>query len=81
MVFIAIMIGARLDGMLGIIFSLPAACVVNVLFNNLVLSGQTDEGHSFLPPEEVCLVPEEIDGVVVGGPDGDGKLQGEILLK
>lgn len=35
MVFIAIMIGARIDGMLGIIFSLPAACVVNVLVTRL----------------------------------------------
>jgi predicted PurR-regulated permease PerM len=31
MIFIAIMIGARLDGVLGIIYSLPAACVVNVI--------------------------------------------------
>ncbi len=72
MVFIAIMIGARLDGMLGIIFSLPAACVVNVLFNNLVLSGQTEEGHSFLPPEEVCVLPEETDDPVAGAKDSEG---------
>ncbi len=31
-IFIAIMIGARLDGMLGIIFALPVACAVNVIF-------------------------------------------------
>lgn len=35
MIFIAIMIGARLDGMMGIIYSLPAACVVNVLITHL----------------------------------------------
>ncbi|MBA3992222.1 MAG: hypothetical protein C0469_01760 [Cyanobacteria bacterium DS2.3.42] len=88
MVFIAIMIGARLDGMLGIIFSLPAACVVNVLFNNLVLSGATEEGHSFLPPEEVCLVPEETDGAAAGvndagggGPEGAGSSNGETSIK
>lgn len=35
MIFIAIMIGARLDGTLGIIFSLPVACVLNVFFTHL----------------------------------------------
>lgn len=34
-IFIAIMIGAKLDGTLGIIFSLPAACVFNVLFSHV----------------------------------------------
>lgn len=34
-IFIAIMIGARIDGMLGIIFSLPVACVVNIVLNNM----------------------------------------------
>lgn len=34
-IFVAIMIGAKLDGMLGIIFALPAACVANVIFTNL----------------------------------------------
>lgn len=32
LIFIAIMVGARLDGTLGIIFSLPAACVLNVVW-------------------------------------------------
>ncbi|HIN63887.1 MAG TPA: AI-2E family transporter, partial [Candidatus Obscuribacterales bacterium] len=57
MIFIAIMIGARLDGMLGIIFSLPAACVVNVLFNNLYVHKETEdavaEGSASLLPERV----------------------------
>lgn len=35
MIFIAIMIGARLDGTLGIIFALPVACVANVFFSHL----------------------------------------------
>lgn len=34
-IFIAIMIGARLDGMLGIIVSLPVACIVNVFVKHL----------------------------------------------
>lgn len=32
-IFIAIMIGAKLDGMLGIIFAIPAACAINVIVN------------------------------------------------
>ncbi len=35
MIFIAIMIGARLDGLSGIICSLPVACVINVLISHL----------------------------------------------
>lgn len=34
-IFIAIMVGARLDGMLGIIVALPVACVINVLFKHV----------------------------------------------
>jgi predicted PurR-regulated permease PerM len=33
-IFIAIMLGAKLDGLAGIIYSLPVACVVNVLINH-----------------------------------------------
>jgi predicted PurR-regulated permease PerM len=35
MIFLAIMLGARVDGMLGIIFAIPVACVVNVLATQL----------------------------------------------
>ena len=42
MIFIAIMIGARLDGTLGIIFALPVACVANVFFTHL-RAGWRDE--------------------------------------
>jgi predicted PurR-regulated permease PerM len=35
MIFIAIMIGARLDGTLGVIFALPVASVLNVLFTHI----------------------------------------------
>ncbi|HEY9677354.1 MAG TPA: AI-2E family transporter [Drouetiella sp.] len=35
MIFIAIMIGARLDGMMGVIYSLPVACLVNVLVSHV----------------------------------------------
>ncbi len=34
-IFVSIMIGARLDGMLGIIFAIPAASVVNVVYQHL----------------------------------------------
>jgi predicted PurR-regulated permease PerM len=34
MIFIAIMVGARIDGLLGIIISLPAACILNVLLTH-----------------------------------------------
>jgi predicted PurR-regulated permease PerM len=40
MIFIAIMIGAKLDGMAGVICSLPAACVLNVLVNHQILSAR-----------------------------------------
>ncbi|HEY9867711.1 MAG TPA: AI-2E family transporter [Candidatus Obscuribacterales bacterium] len=51
LIFIAIMIGARLDGMLGVIFALPAACVLNVLARHLPLADtpQTPEGQSQTP--------------------------------
>jgi predicted PurR-regulated permease PerM len=46
LIFVAIMIGARLDGMLGIIFSLPAACFINVMVNHLRLAYvQTNKNH------------------------------------
>jgi hypothetical protein len=35
MIFVAIMVGARLDGMSGIICALPFACVINVLINHV----------------------------------------------
>lgn len=34
-IFIAILVGARLDGTLGIIFSIPVACVLNVSINHI----------------------------------------------
>jgi len=37
LVFIAIMIGARIDGMLGVIVALPVASVINVFINHLPL--------------------------------------------
>jgi predicted PurR-regulated permease PerM len=44
LIFVAIMVGARIDGMLGIIISLPAACVVNVLINHLPLRDEVPGG-------------------------------------
>lgn len=43
MIFLAIMIGARLDGTLGIIFALPVACVANVFFNHLRMGWREEE--------------------------------------
>lgn len=34
-IFLAIMLGARLDGILGIIFAIPFACALNAVFHNL----------------------------------------------
>lgn len=42
LIFVAIMIGARVDGMLGIIFSLPAACCINVMINHLTNQQQQE---------------------------------------
>lgn len=39
MIFIAIMIGAKVDGIAGVICSLPVACVLNVLLNHYAFSG------------------------------------------
>jgi len=50
LIFVAIMIGARIDGMLGIIISLPAACVINVLINHLPLR---DERLAIAPADIV----------------------------
>ncbi|MBX9879454.1 MAG: AI-2E family transporter [Candidatus Obscuribacterales bacterium] len=43
LIFIAIMVGARLDGIMGIIFALPAACVINVMVNHLPLKTEPTE--------------------------------------
>jgi len=63
MIFIAIMIGARLDGMLGIIFSLPAACVVNVVMNNLIVQNKVDEA---VASGDASLIPVDEDGSLSG---------------
>lgn len=42
MIFIAIMIGAKLDGMLGIIFSIPAASALNVIYQQLATASDSD---------------------------------------
>lgn len=41
-IFIAIMVGARVDGMLGIIVALPVACIINVFFKHLRSPEQED---------------------------------------
>ncbi len=50
LIFIAIMIGGRIDGMLGIILSIPAACAINVLVSHLpkllTMGGEVGENSS-----------------------------------
>jgi predicted PurR-regulated permease PerM len=46
MIFIAIMIGAKLDGMLGIIFSIPAASALNVIYQQLTAHTDTTESEA-----------------------------------
>jgi predicted PurR-regulated permease PerM len=41
-IFIAIMVGARVDGMLGIIVALPVACIINVFVKHLRIT-ESDE--------------------------------------
>lgn len=41
-IFIAIMVGARVDGMLGIIVALPVACIINVFFKHIRSAEQED---------------------------------------
>jgi predicted PurR-regulated permease PerM len=53
MIFLAIMLGARVDGMLGIIFAIPVACVVNVLATQLHNEQARDAG---MQPETIPIV-------------------------
>ncbi len=72
MIFLAIMIGARLDGTLGIIFALPVACVANVVFTHLKAGWNKDDaaaaaqarsdGSLFVGEEAVSA-----EGAAVGG--------------
>ncbi len=73
MIFIAIMIGARLDGMLGIIFSLPAACVANVLFNNLLVHNKTEQA---VAAGDASRLPDETDISGVGPIAGESGSNG-----
>jgi predicted PurR-regulated permease PerM len=53
LIFIAIMVGARLDGMLGIIVALPAACVLNVVISHLPLAATVARGVVAEPSGQV----------------------------
>jgi len=58
-IFLAIMLGAKVDGMLGIIFAIPVACVINVLANQIrhehALDAAKEAGH--LASESTDLSP------------------------
>lgn len=45
-IFLAIMIGARLDGILGIIFAIPMASVVNVIYQQLLFDHRNRKAQS-----------------------------------
>lgn len=45
-IFISIMLGARIDGILGVIFALPAACAINVLVNHHLKSNSGNKVDS-----------------------------------
>ncbi len=53
-IFLAIMIGAKLDGMLGIIFALPAACAINVFMAHL-------HHHPHKLMEQITVSPLPVD--------------------
>lgn len=57
-IFIAILIGARLDGLFGVIISIPVACIINVLWHHwpLICASVEDE----LVPVEAVNVSVEI---------------------
>jgi predicted PurR-regulated permease PerM len=65
MIFIAIMIGARIDGMLGIIISLPVASVLTVMLAHLPLRSR--DSFDATPTEPlvaaVATAPEKTQGV------------------
>lgn len=56
LIFIAIMVGARLDGTLGIIFALPAACVLNVVW--LHIRDYLSEGDVAEMPADAKVPPD-----------------------
>ncbi len=62
-IFIAILIGARLDGMSGIIFALPAACLINVVLGHLPLKVSEESGP--VRPELLEDIAEKSVGSVV----------------
>jgi len=41
-IFIAIMIGAKIDGMLGIIFAIPVASALNVVYRYMLLESEPE---------------------------------------
>ncbi len=55
LIFIAIMVGARVDGLTGIIFALPVACVINVLINHSPLN----PAWSSTPPAATAISPSQ----------------------
>lgn len=80
-IFIAIMIGARMDGMLGIIVSLPLACVINVIFRQALRNSRespalpavvsSGKGNSSTAAIEATTADPILDGARIVNEDED----------
>lgn len=70
LIFIAIMVGARLDGTLGIIFALPAACVLNVVWMHIrdYLS-ETDPADGVTDAQETAELLSKLTPPVMAPPE------------
>ncbi len=75
MIFIAIMVGARLDGMSGIICALPFACVINVLISHVSARASSNTGSASTANsalDEPATVGGEITAQTAESRSGDG---------
>lgn len=61
LIFVAIMVGGRLDGMLGIILAIPAACVINVLVSHVPRFARQASEHP-----EVTDTPDALPALEAG---------------
>jgi predicted PurR-regulated permease PerM len=68
MIFITIMIGARIDGVSGIVCALPAACVINVLLSHMVPRFAAEHPMELPADAEPKEVAEAKDIVKVDSP-------------
>jgi predicted PurR-regulated permease PerM len=69
MIFLAIMLGARVDGMLGIIFAIPVACVVNVLATQLHREHANETAAQALASSTTIVVEPVSSAIVSESPE------------